>query len=110
MDKEFTDRYVSLHRSRLAESYKHVSGFLQEHGIPYLKSNASLFLMVKLTAAAHHHVATDDGILALLRKEKVYLTAASSYRVEVPGCFRLVIAHPRYVLDEGLKRMLRALS
>lgn len=110
MDKDFADRYISLHRSRLAESYKYVTGLLRENAIPYRKSNASLFLMVNLTAAAHHHAVGDDDILALLRKEKVYITSASGYRSERPGWFRLVIAHPQYVLDEGLKRILRALS
>jgi bifunctional pyridoxal-dependent enzyme with beta-cystathionase and maltose regulon repressor activities len=66
--------------------------------------------MVNLTAANHHYATSDDDILALLRKEKLYITSASGYRNEEPGWFRLVIAHPQYVLDEGLKRMLRALS
>ncbi|KAH7006589.1 aspartate aminotransferase [Fusarium venenatum] len=110
MDKDFTDNYLSLHRSRLAKCYKNVTGFLQRHGIPYRKSNASLFLMVNLTAAAHHQVASDDDILALLRKENVHITSASGYRSEDSGWFRLVIAHPQHVLDEGLKRILQALS
>ncbi|PCD34742.1 hypothetical protein AU210_007339 [Fusarium oxysporum f. sp. radicis-cucumerinum] len=110
LDKEFTKSYILLYRSRLLQSYKHVTQFLQEHGIPYRKSNASLFLMVNLTAANHHYATSDDDILALLRKEKLYITSASGYRNEEPGWFRLVIAHPQYVLDEGLKRMLRALS
>jgi aspartate/methionine/tyrosine aminotransferase len=99
---------ISLYRSRLEESYKYVTRFLKEHGIPYRKSNASLFLMVNLAAVAH--VVSDDDILALLREEKLYVTSASGYKSETSGWFRLVIAHPQHVLDEGLKRMQRALS
>uniref|UniRef100_A0A8H7N5C9 Aminotransferase class I/classII large domain-containing protein n=1 Tax=Bionectria ochroleuca TaxID=29856 RepID=A0A8H7N5C9_BIOOC len=108
MDEKFTDCYISLYRSRLEESYKYVTRFLKEHGIPYRKPNASLFLMVNLAAVAH--VVSDDDILALLREEKLYVTSASGYRSETSGWFRLVIAHPQHVLDEGLKRMQRALS
>ncbi|CAG9942658.1 unnamed protein product [Clonostachys rosea f. rosea IK726] len=108
MDEKFTDCYISLYRSRLEESYKYVTRFLKEHGIPYRKSNASLFLMVNLAAVAH--VVSDDDILALLREEKLYVTSASGYKSETSGWFRLVIAHPQHVLDEGLKRMQRALS
>ncbi|KAI1480151.1 PLP-dependent transferase [Daldinia eschscholtzii] len=110
MDEEYTRRYISTYQSRLLESYKHVTQFLQDHKIPYRESNASLFLMVNLSAAVHHQLASDDDILALLRKEKLYLTSGNGYRNEEAGWFRMVIAHPMYVLDEGLKRMLRALS
>ncbi|CAI6089556.1 unnamed protein product [Clonostachys chloroleuca] len=108
MDEKFMDSYISLYHSRLEESYKYVTRFLKKHGIPYRKSNASLFLMVNLAAVAH--VVSDDDILALLRKQKLYVTSASGYQSETSGWFRVVIAHPQHVLDEGLKRMQRALS
>ncbi|CAG9996125.1 unnamed protein product [Clonostachys byssicola] len=108
MDDKFTDSYISLYRSRLQENYQYVTCCLKDHGIPYRKSNASLFLMVNLAAVAH--VVSDDDILALLRKEKLYVTSASGYKSETSGWFRLVIAHPQHVLDEGLKRVQRALS
>ncbi|KAM6512079.1 hypothetical protein FALCPG4_017065 [Fusarium falciforme] len=109
-DQEYIQKYIATYRSRLAESYRHVAQFLKEHEIPYRTSNASLFLMVNLSAMVPSQSVTDDDILALLRKEKVYAISGTAYRSEEPGWFRVVIAHPKYVLDEGLKRMLRALS
>ncbi|WAO96908.1 Aminotran-1-2 domain-containing protein [Fusarium falciforme] len=109
-DQEYIQKYIATYRSRLAESYRHVAQFLKEHEIPYRTSNASLFLMVHLSAMVPSQSVTDDDILALLRKEKVYAISGTAYRSEEPGWFRVVIAHPKYVLDEGLKRMLRALS
>ncbi|KAF4467806.1 aspartate aminotransferase [Fusarium albosuccineum] len=111
MDQEYTEKYIESYRSRLAESYMHATQFFREHGIPYRKSNASLFLMVNLSAIAPNRSVTDDDIITLLKKEKVHFTSGTGYyRSEETGWFRVVIAHPKYVLDEGLKRMLRALS
>lgn len=65
--------------------------------------------MVNLSAVVTGQSITDDDILAMLRKERVYITTGTADRSEEPGWFRVVIAHPKYVPDEGLKRMLRAL-
>ncbi|KAF5677489.1 aspartate aminotransferase [Fusarium circinatum] len=109
-NEEYSHKYITTYQSRLAESYKHVTGFLDEHGIAYRESNASLFLMVTLSFVGDRQFSNDDNILALLRRKKLYLTSAMAYRSEEPGWFRIVIAHPKSVLDEGLKRLLEALS
>lgn len=54
--------------------------------------------------------ASDDEILAKLRQCKVYLAAGYAYKSEESGWFRMVFAHPVYVLEEGLKRLIRALD
>lgn len=65
--------------------------------------------MVNLSAMITTHPIADDDLLALLKKENVYLTSGTGYRSEECGWFRVVIAHPTYVLDEGLERILRCL-
>ena len=109
MDDAFTERFVSTNRARLSESYQHVAQFLKTHGIPYHRSNAGLFAWVNLRAAKHQEI-TDGEIVDRLRAEKVYLTSGSTYASEEDGWFRIVIAHPRHVLGEGLKRILRAIA
>lgn len=69
-----------------------------------------MFLMVNLTAVVQDTSLSDDDILSLLRRKKVYLTSGAGYRSEQPGWFRVVIAHPHNVLDEGLTRIVEALS
>jgi bifunctional pyridoxal-dependent enzyme with beta-cystathionase and maltose regulon repressor activities len=66
--------------------------------------------MVNLSSVGNRQSFNDDYILALLRQKKLYITSAMAYRNEEPGWFRMVIAHPKSVLDEGLKRLLEALS
>ncbi|EWY89502.1 hypothetical protein FOYG_10326 [Fusarium oxysporum NRRL 32931] len=110
LDEEHSQKYITTYQSRLVESYKYVTGFLGEHGIAYRESNASLFLMANLSFVGNRRFSNDDYILALLRRKKLYLTSAMAYRNEEPGWFRIVIAHPKSVLDEGLKRLLEALS
>ena len=92
------------------ESYTRATQFFRKHGIPYQKSNASLFLMVNLAAVVQDKLLNDDDILSLLRMKKVYVTSGASFRSEQSGWFRVVIAHPYNMLDEGLKRIVDALS
>ena len=110
MDDVFTERFISTNRARLSESFQRVAQFLQAHRIPYHKSNAGLFAWANLKAAMNNQEMTDGEVLDRLRAEKVYLTSGSTYASEEAGWFRIVIANPRHVLDEGLKRMLRAIA
>ena len=108
-DRIFHELFILSYRQRLAESYAYAAQFFRAHGIPYMEANAALFLMMNLRAVVQDETMTDNDILALLRKKKVYVAAGSGYRIERPGWFRLVIAHPTSVLDEGLKRIVEAL-
>ncbi|KAF5686669.1 aspartate aminotransferase [Fusarium denticulatum] len=80
---------------------------LEGFSIAYRESNASLFLMVNLSSVGNRRFSNDDYILALLRQKKLYVTSAMAYRNEEPGWFRIVIAHPKSVLDEDHKGMKR---
>lgn len=108
-DRTFIERFIVSYRKRLAESYAYAGQFFRTHGIPYMEANASLFLMINLGAVVQDKTLTDSDILVLLRKKKVYVAAGSGYRIEQSGWFRLVIAHPEPVLDEGLRRIVEAL-
>lgn len=104
----FLDTFISEYRSRLSRSYQHVTSFLQEHGIPYEQSNAALFVWMRLGNVIKGQ--DDETILRRLRAEKVYLTSGATSAAEESGWFRIVMAHPREVLDEGLKRILGVIS
>jgi bifunctional pyridoxal-dependent enzyme with beta-cystathionase and maltose regulon repressor activities len=102
--------YIATNRHRLAESYRFATDFLQSHRIPYVECNAAFFVWMNLRAAVKGHATTDKDILARLRKEKVYIAPGTAYAAEEEGWFRMVFAHPRNVLEQGLNRMLRALQ
>ncbi|KAE8423675.1 pyridoxal phosphate-dependent transferase [Aspergillus pseudocaelatus] len=107
-DETFTDNFIAVNRSRLSENYQHTTKFLKAHGIPYLQSNATLFAWINLGSLVSRRGISDDDILVALQKEKVYITSGTTYASEEPGWFRVVLAHPKEVLDEGLRRILRA--
>lgn len=109
MNDELVDQFVSLMRSRLAESYHHVTETLRKHNIPFQESNSALFIWANLAAVVKDGPVPDEEILSRLWAKRVYVTSGSTYASEREGWFRLVIAHPRHVLDEGLGRIVSAL-
>ncbi|CAG8923318.1 unnamed protein product [Penicillium salamii] len=104
----FTTNYIEVNRYRLAESYKFATCQLQSHGIPFLECNAAFFIWVNLGAVVKN--ATAEEISARLRAESVYIAAGEHYEAEQTGWFRLVFSHPLNVLEEGLKRLIRAIQ
>lgn len=104
----FTTNYIEVNRYRLAESYKFATCQLQSHGIPFLECNAAFFIWVNLGAVVKN--ATAEEISARLRAEGVYIAAGEHYGAEQTGWFRLVFSHPLTVLEEGLKRLTRAIQ
>ncbi|KAF2020877.1 putative aspartate aminotransferase [Aaosphaeria arxii CBS 175.79] len=109
-DRQFTDDYLCLYRERLKDRYDHVTSILHQNRIPYEESNATLFIWANLGAMVKNSRITDDAILKRLRREKLYITSGVGYRSEQTGWFRIVFAHSKELLDEGLQRMIRGLS
>ncbi|KAI1357999.1 pyridoxal phosphate-dependent transferase [Xylaria arbuscula] len=109
-DRGFTDNFVTVYRKRLHDSYEHMLTTLESHGIPCQKSNATLFIWANLRAAIKDDNIKDDDILRRCREEGVYITSGEGYRSEHSGWFRIVFAHPKQTLDEGLRRIIRTLK
>lgn len=109
-DCDFTNNFVSVYQQRLQESYDYTVKLLEKHGIICQKSEATLFVWANLRAVVKDQTITDQDILAKLRDERVYITSGEGYRSEYSGWFRIVFAHPRKTLDEGLGRIIRGLE
>ncbi|KAJ3577190.1 hypothetical protein NPX13_g3371 [Xylaria arbuscula] len=109
-DRGFTDNFITVYRKRLHDSYEHMMKTLESHGIPCQKSNATLFIWANLRAAIKDDSIKDDDILRRCREEGVYITSGEGYRSEYSGWFRIVFAHPKQTLDEGLRRIIRTLE
>ncbi|KAE8381470.1 pyridoxal phosphate-dependent transferase [Aspergillus bertholletiae] len=109
LNEAFSDELVKLNRARLSENYQHVVKILRSHRIPYQSSNAALFVWVNLGAVVNREKVTDEVILQALRGRKLYITSGSTYASEQTGWFRIAFAHPKHVLDEGLKRLIQAI-
>ncbi|KAK5244005.1 hypothetical protein LTS03_005825 [Exophiala xenobiotica] len=117
-DDAWVDKYIQTNQERLAGSYSFVVEFLQKHAISYLPgANAAFFICVDLGKAyLDRHQERDRSedvtgeVMQLLLENKVFLTSGSYFGAEQPGMFRLVFSQQREVLEEGLKRILRAIS
>jgi aspartate/methionine/tyrosine aminotransferase len=109
-DDDFMDNYVSAYRRRLKAHYEYVTSLLKSEGIPCQPSNATLFVWANLRAVVKSKDVTDNQILSELKKQKLYITSGEGYRNEQSGWFRIVFAHPKNTLDEGLRRLLYTLS
>lgn len=116
-DNAWIDAYVIENRRRLAEHYRVVTRWATKHNIEFAGGvNAAFFLWLNLGGAydARHegNAATDVDaeITRALLEAKVFVAPGSSFGAERKGWFRLVFSVERQALEEGLGRVLLALS
>ena len=116
-DDTWIDAYVMENRRRLAEHYRVVTTWATTHNIEFAGGvNAAFFLWLNLGEAyrARHeeNAATDVDaeITRAFLEAKVFVAPGSSFGAEEKGWFRLVFSVERQALEEGLNRVLVALS
>ncbi|KAM0719508.1 hypothetical protein Q7P37_003637 [Cladosporium fusiforme] len=116
-DTAWIDAYVLENRRRLAEHYNVVTSWAAQQGIEFGSGvNAAFFLWLNLGDAyrARHLCGADDNVEAAITRalldSKVFVAPGSSFGAEKEGWFRLVFSVERKCLEEGLNRVLAALS
>ncbi|KAM0398713.1 hypothetical protein ACHAPZ_007673 [Fusarium culmorum] len=125
-DDAFLENFIKTNRLRLAENYKIVTEFLTNHDIPYKEgSNAGLFVWADLfapnRALINDSVMKQDDVGAALRnmeenmtevllKERIFVASGGDFGTDVSGWYRIVFAHERTYLLEGLERIVRAVK
>ncbi|KAL6788751.1 PLP-dependent transferase [Trichoderma sp. SZMC 28012] len=116
-DDAWVEAYIAENRRRLAEQYRAVTSWAKENNIAYRPGvNAAFFLWVDLGSkykSLHPNAETDDlnkTIATALLKHKIFLASGTAFGSEEPGWFRIVFSHPGYYLQEGLKRVSKALA
>ncbi|KAL7954013.1 PLP-dependent transferase [Trichoderma compactum] len=116
-DDAWVEAYIAENRRRLAEHYRAVTSWAKENNITYRPGvNAAFFLWVDLGSAyksLHPNAEPDDlnkTIATALLKHKIFLASGTAFGSEEPGWFRIVFSHPEDYLQEGLKRVSKALA
>ncbi|KAA8646517.1 hypothetical protein EYZ11_004814 [Aspergillus tanneri] len=114
---EFTDRYISLNRKRLSDSYAFAVQHLKGHGIEHTPGcNAAFFLWVNLGKRyleLHPEDRSEDvsdKVMQRLLQKKVFLASGSLFGSEQAGWFRIVFSHPVEYLRVALQRIVAALE
>ncbi|XP_047963271.1 1-aminocyclopropane-1-carboxylate synthase-like [Salvia hispanica] len=95
LDEEFTDKYLSESRRRLASRYDSFTKGLKEVGIGCLESNAGLYCWMDLRQLLKEP--TFDGEMELWRlivnEVKLNVSPGSSFHCHEPGWFRVCFAN-----------------
>ena len=130
---------MAMNNERLAETYHFAINFLNENGVPYYKgANAGYFLWVDLKKISRKKPSsveeatallnalevqkgeasdrngegseTTKEIMANLLEHKVFLASSTEFGGEEEGWFRIVFSQGRRYVEEGLRRMMKAVS
>lgn len=116
-DKAWLETYIPENQKRLSESFKKIATWAQTNGIPYAKgTNAGFCIWADLGSKYRekHPDAKEkdvmDLIMKALREHKVFLASGSEFNAENPGWFRIVFSVSDYYIDEGLRRVIKALA
>lgn len=127
-DDAFMTRYLAENRQKLLEHFVLVRDWLDKNKIEYAKgANAAFFFWVNLgdfylrKCALHDRQGLkspcdnpdfdlDTHINGTLLKERVFLASGTTFGSEKPGWFRIVFSVPRVLLEEGLARVITALT
>ncbi|KAB8274072.1 pyridoxal phosphate-dependent transferase [Aspergillus minisclerotigenes] len=115
---DWVDRYIESNRQKLSESFSFAVRFLRKQGISYTPgAYAAFFLWVDLGRAyceRHPEASTsrdlNTKISRRLIEEKVFIANGTIFGSEKEGLFRVVFSHPIGYLEEGLKRMMKAIN
>ncbi|KAM0715719.1 hypothetical protein Q7P37_009219 [Cladosporium fusiforme] len=116
-DKTWVQDYIHENCRKLSERYQLVTTWARENKITYAPGvNAAFFLWVDLGSVYRDRHpqervgCVDTIVMNLMLTNKVFLASGKQFGSEKPGWFRIVFAHEVDYLNEGLKRVLKALS
>lgn len=119
-DDAWTDKYIADNSRMLSQRYEHAVAWAVENGIDYAHGvTAGFFLWINLGGAytMRHGIQQtmtdqqiEDRIAAALMREKAFIASGSQFGSERPGWFRIVFSHELGYLNEGLDRVIRAIS
>lgn len=118
-DSEFVEKYVKENQRRLSDAYSHVVRKLKEYRIEHAPGvTAAMFVWVNLGKAyfERHPEALFEGgditpvLFEKLMDKRIFIVGGDVAGAEEPGWFRIVFTQPMELVDEGLKRMVEAIS
>lgn len=116
-DDSWVEAYMAENQRMLSGRYELVVKWAKQYEIAYAPGvNAAFFLWVNLGEAyGKKHVLAEsedvtDITMQKLLAHKVFLASGTAFGAEKPGWFRIVFSHDEDYLNEGLRRIIAALS
>ena len=116
-DTAWVEEYLSENRRRLAKQFEMAVKWAKNNDIDYTPGvNAAFFLWVNLGKAYRQRNPSeavediDDHVMQALIRQKIFLASGVQFGSEQPGWFRIVFSNQADVLQEGLRRIVKALN
>ncbi|KAK7042060.1 PLP-dependent transferase [Favolaschia claudopus] len=115
-DKPLVDSFLKENSLKLGQAYDFVAKWMEGHGLPFVRANAGVFVVVDLgpfiarmtgSADMSDQERLDRAVAAML-EEKVFLKPTTLMADPIPTRFRLIYAHPRPVMELALRRIEKA--
>lgn len=115
-DEPWVESYIETNKRSLQKAHEHVTAWARRHEVEYAPGvNAAFFLWVNLGGVyqrKHPEILTDidEVVTNLLLQERVFIASGAGFGSERPGWFRIVFSQQTDVLEEGLRRIMVAIT
>ncbi|TFB00215.1 1-aminocyclopropane-1-carboxylate synthase-like protein [Trichoderma ghanense] len=115
-DDAWVEEYIKENQRKLSSCYEYISTWAKTNDIVYAPGvNAGFFIWADLGRTFLKHQKdkpedVDKAVMDALLRQKVFLASGARFGSERPGWFRIVFSHEREYLDEGLKRIVAAVT
>ncbi|KAL7809653.1 pyridoxal phosphate-dependent transferase [Trichoderma aethiopicum] len=116
-DESWVESYIKENQRKLSAYYEYITTWAKANDIAYAPGvNAGFFIWADLgrTYLKHHKndktEDLDQAVMDALLRHKVFLASGARFGSERPGWFRIVFSHDKEYLDEGLRRIVAALT
>ncbi|KAJ7743918.1 PLP-dependent transferase [Mycena maculata] len=114
-DKPFVAQFLVDNSAALGAAYELVAGWMTFHGLPFVRANAGVYVVVDLAPFIARIADASDGDTAKLDRavvamlaEKVFLKPTTLMADPIPTRFRFVFTQARPTMELALRRIERA--
>ncbi|KAM0249508.1 hypothetical protein ACHAQJ_009014 [Trichoderma viride] len=119
-DEDYVENYIKENQRKLGTYYEYIVDWAKKNDIVYAPGvNAGFFVWVDLgrTYLKHQDKSLavksedlDETVMNALLRHKVFLASGARFGSEKPGWFRVVFSHDMEYLNEGLSRIVAAVT
>ncbi|RFU75646.1 hypothetical protein TARUN_6604 [Trichoderma arundinaceum] len=119
-DDAWVENYIKENKRKLGTYYEYIATWAKNNDIAYAPgANAGFFIWVDLGRTYLKHQGDpaaikpedlDEAVMNALLRHKVFLASGVRFGSEKPGWFRVVFSHDMEYLNEGLGRIVAAVT